>query len=117
SMARGYIEKNFGAQYLPETPKVYGSKANAQEAHEAIRPSDVKLKATDLKGMQRDAERLYELIWRQFVACQMPPARSLSTTITAQAGNLELRARGRILQSDGFTRVLPPQGKGGEDEV
>src|SRR5690554_1594977 len=45
SMARGYIEKNFGAQYLPETPNVYGSKANAQEAHEAIRPSDVKLKA------------------------------------------------------------------------
>ncbi|MDX9686613.1 type I DNA topoisomerase [Halopseudomonas formosensis] len=117
SMARGYIEKNFGAQYLPETPNVYGSKANAQEAHEAIRPSDVKLKATDLKGMERDAERLYELIWRQFVACQMPPARYLSTTITAQAGNFELRARGRILQFDGFTRVLPPQGKGGEDEV
>src|SRR5690606_28126462 len=116
-MARGYIEKNFGAQYLPETPNVYGSKANAQEAHEAIRPSDVKLKATDLKGMERDAERLYELIWRQFVACQMPPAKYLSTTITVQAGDFELRARGRILQFDGYTRVQPPLGKGGEDEV
>ena len=117
SMARGYIEKSFGAQYLPETPNVYGSKANAQEAHEAIRPSDVKLKSTELKGMERDAERLYELIWRQFVACQMPPAKYLSTTITVQAGAFELRARGRILQFDGFTKVLPPLGKGGEDEV
>src|SRR5690554_60962 len=117
SMARGYIEKNFGAQYLPETPNVYGSKANAQEAHEAIRPSDVKLKSTELKSMERDAERLYELIWRQFVACQMPPAKYLSTTISVQAGDFELRARGRILQFDGFTKVLPPLGKGGEDEV
>ena len=117
SMAREYIEKNFGAQYLPETPNVYGSKANAQEAHEAIRPSDAKLKSTELKGMERDAERLYELIWRQFVACQMPPAKYLSTTITVQAGDFELRARGRILQFDGFTKVLPPLGKGGEDEV
>lgn len=117
SMARGYIEKNFGAQYLPETANLYGSKANAQEAHEAIRPSEVTLKATELKGMERDAERLYELIWRQFVACQMPPAKYLSTTISVQAGDFELRARGRILQFDGFTKVLPPLGKGGEDEV
>ena len=116
-MVRGYIEKNFGSQYLPDAPNVYGSKANAQEAHEAIRPSEVKLKATELKGMERDAERLYELIWRQFVACQMPPAKYLSTTISVQAGNFELRARGRILQFDGFTKVLPPLGKGGEDEV
>ncbi|PRB82182.1 type I DNA topoisomerase [Pseudomonas sp. MYb185] len=117
SMARGYIEKTFGSQYLPESPNVYGSKANAQEAHEAIRPSEVKLKSTELKGMERDAERLYELIWRQFVACQMPPAKYLSTTISVQAGDFELRARGRILQFDGFTKVLPPLGKGGEDEV
>ncbi|WP_193074157.1 type I DNA topoisomerase [Pseudomonas sp. FME51] len=117
NMAREYIEKSFGTQYLPETPNVYGSKANAQEAHEAIRPSDAKLKSTELKGMERDAERLYELIWRQFVACQMPPAKYLSTTITVQSGDFELRARGRILQFDGFTKVLPPLGKGGEDEV
>ncbi|HCA24574.1 MAG TPA: hypothetical protein DEP32_10450, partial [Pseudomonas sp.] len=62
-----YIESNFGAPYLPEKPNLYSSKEGAQEAHEAIRPSDVKLKQTDLKGMERDAERLYELIWRQFV--------------------------------------------------
>ena len=117
SMARDYIEDSFGGQYLPEKANLYGSKANAQEAHEAIRPSEVKLKATELKGMERDAERLYELIWRQFVACQMLPAKYLSTTISVQAGDFELRVRGRILQFDGFTKVMPPLGKGGEDEV
>ncbi|SFM36728.1 type I DNA topoisomerase [Halopseudomonas yangmingensis] len=117
AMARGYIEKTFGTEYLPESANLYSSKDGAQEAHEAIRPSDVKLKATDLKGMERDAERMYELIWRQFVACQMPPARYLSTSILVEAGTFELRAKGRILQFDGYTRVMPPQGKGSEDEV
>jgi DNA topoisomerase-1 len=116
-MARGYIEKNFGAKYLPEKPNVYSSKDGAQEAHEAIRPSDVKLKTGDLKGMEKDAERLYELIWRQFLACQMTPAQYLSTLITVTAGDFELRAKGRILKFDGYTKVMPQQGKGGEDEV
>jgi len=117
SMARGYIEKTFGKDYLPEKPNSYSSKEGAQEAHEAIRPSDVKLKQAGLKGMERDAERLYELIWRQFVACQMTPAKYLSTSIQVGAGDFELRAKGRILKFDGYTKVLPPQGKGGEDEV
>ena len=117
SMARDYIEKTFGKDYLPEKPNSYSSKEGAQEAHEAIRPSDVKLKQTDLKGMERDAERLYELIWRQFVACQMTPAKYLSTSIQVGAGDFELRAKGRILKFDGYTKVMVPQGKGGEDEV
>ncbi|MEH6672531.1 type I DNA topoisomerase [Halopseudomonas sp.] len=117
SMARSYIEKNFGEKYLPEKPNMYSSKEGAQEAHEAIRPSDVKLKTGDLKGMEKDAERLYELIWRQFLACQMVPAQYLSTLITVEAGDFELRAKGRILKFDGYTRVMPTQGKGGEDEV
>ena len=54
--------------------------------------------------MERDAERLYELIWRQFVACQMPPAQYLSTSVTVEAGDFELRAKGRILKFDGYTR-------------
>ena len=116
-MARGYIEKNFGAKYLPEKPNMYSSKDGAQEAHEAIRPSDVKMKTGDLKGMEKDAERLYELIWRQFLACQMVPAQYLSTLITVTAGDFELRAKGRILKFDGYTKVMPQQGKGGEDEV
>lgn len=116
-MVRGYIEKNFGDKYLPAKPNFYSSKAGAQEAHEAIRPSDVKVQATQLSGVERDAQRLYDLIWRQFVACQMPAAEYLSSTISVQAGDFELRAKGRILKFDGYTKVLPPHGKGAEDEV
>jgi len=116
-MARGFIEGEFGKQYLPAQANVYSSKEGAQEAHEAIRPSDVNLKPTQLSGMERDAERLYELIWRQFVACQMLPAEYLSTSVTVKAGEFDLRAKGRILKFDGFTRVLPPQSKPGEDDV
>ena len=116
-MARSYIESNFGKQYLPATPNVYGSKEGAQEAHEAIRPSDVNLHPSQLNGMERDAERLYELIWRQFLACQMPPAQYLSTTLTVAAGDYELRAKGRILKFDGYTKVLPQVSKPGEDDV
>ncbi|MNQ12529.1 DNA topoisomerase 1 [compost metagenome] len=116
-MARGFIEGEFGKQYLPAQANVYSSKEGAQEAHEAIRPSDVNLKPTQLTGMERDAERLYELIWRQFVACQMLPAEYLSTSVTVKAGEFDLRAKGRILKFDGFTRVLPPQSKPGEDDV
>ncbi|WP_288463679.1 DNA topoisomerase, partial [uncultured Pseudomonas sp.] len=110
-------ESEFGKQYLPEKANVYGSREGAQEAHEAIRPSDVNVKPNSLSGMERDAERLYELIWRQFLACQMPPAEYLSTTVTAAAGDFELRARGRILKFDGYTRVLPQQSKPGDDDV
>lgn len=116
-MVRGFIGDEFGKKYLLDKPNVYSSKEGAQEAHEAIRPSDVNLRPTMLTGMDRDAERLYELIWRQFVACQMPPAEYLSTTLTAEGGAFELRARGRILKFDGYTKVLPPQGKNAEDAV
>jgi len=114
---RAHIEKNFPAAYLPEQPNRYSSKEGAQEAHEAIRPSDVNVKQSALKGMERDAERLYEMIWRQFVACQMTPARYLSSTVTVAAGDYEMTARGRIIQFDGFTRVQPVAGKRAEDVV
>ncbi|WP_230657967.1 type I DNA topoisomerase [Psychrobacter sp. I-STPA10] len=105
---RDYIDSNFGNKYLPEKPNVYGSKQNAQEAHEAIRPTNTKMKATQLKGVERDAIRLYELIWRQFVACQMPPAKYLSVTLIVDASDVELKARGRTMTFDGYTKVLPP---------
>lgn len=111
AMARGYIQDNFGANYLPEKANVYRSKDNAQEAHEAIRPSDVNVKMADLKGMDKDAERLYDLIWRRFLACQMLPARYDSTAVTVSAGDYELKANGRVLRFDGWTKVLPVQGK------
>ncbi|WP_301099663.1 type I DNA topoisomerase [Otariodibacter sp.] len=115
-MARGYIEKEFGQQYLPEKPNFYASKEKAQEAHEAIRPSDIQVKQSDLKGMEKDAERLYDLIWRQFLACQMPPAEYDSTSLTVTAGDYSLKTKGRVLRFDGWTKVLPIQGKTAEDQ-
>ncbi|MBA5979669.1 type I DNA topoisomerase [Pseudomonas sp. Y5-11] len=117
AMARTYIEDEFGKKYLPEAPNVYSSKEGAQEAHEAIRPSDANTTPSKLAGMERDAERLYELIWRQFLACQMLPAQYLSTTVSVAAGDFELRAKGRILKFDGYTRVLPQIAKPGDDDV
>lgn len=116
TMARSYIENQFGEKYLPAKPNFYTSKEKAQEAHEAIRPSDVKLKSTDLSGMEKDAERLYDLIWRQFLACQMPPAQYDSTSVTVSAGDYELKTKGRVLRFDGWTKVLAIQGKTAEDQ-
>nr|WP_300308033.1 type I DNA topoisomerase [Halomonas sp.] len=114
---RDYIGNEFGARYLPDAPNRYSSKEGAQEAHEAIRPSDVQRRGTDLAGMERDAERLYELIWRQFVACQMTPAEYLSTTLTVSVDGYELRAKGRVLKFDGYTRVMAPLGRKEEDQA
>lgn len=116
NMARSYIDKQFGSQYLPEKPNFYSSRENAQEAHEAIRPSDVNVTMADLSGMEKDAERLYDLIWRRFLACQMLPAQYDSTSLTVTAGDYELKAKGRVLRFDGWTKVLPVQGKTAEDQ-
>lgn len=107
SACRDYIQQRFGAKYLPAQPQVYSSKGNAQEAHEAIRPSDVNVLASVLSDMEADARKLYELIWRQFVACQMPPALYDVTNISVAAGDFELKAKGRVLRFDGWTKVQP----------
>ncbi len=112
---REYIGEQYGAAYLPSEPNLYGAKANAQEAHEAIRPSSVQVTAEMLEGMEPDAMRLYDLIWRQFVACQMTPAQYDSSTLTVKAGEFELKARGRTLRFAGWTKALPPMGRKGED--
>ena len=96
--ARELIGSTYGDAYLPEAPKSYSSKEDAQEAHEAIRPSNVATGPEHLTGVDGDAVRLYELIRNQFLACQMTDARYLSTSIKAQAGDFELSVRGRILQ-------------------
>ncbi|MAT93939.1 MAG: DNA topoisomerase I subunit omega [Halioglobus sp.] len=114
---RKYIGENFPPRYLLDKPRLFSSKEGAQEAHEAIRPSDVNVPQTALKGMERDAERLYELIWRQFVACQMPDAEYTSTKVTVAAGDYRLNARGRIVRFDGYTRVQPPAGRKSDDAV
>jgi DNA topoisomerase-1 len=105
-MCREFIESEFGTEYLPADPIRYSAREGAQEAHEAIRPTDVNTSSTNLANMERDAERLYALIWKHFVASQMPPARYLSSSISVVAGDYELRAKGRIMQFDGYSRVL-----------
>ena len=117
SACRTLIKKDFSAEYLPAEPISYGSREGAQEAHEAIRPSDVTLRSGLLSGMEPDAERLYDLIWRQFVACQMTPARYLSTTLVVTAADCRLTAKGRVIEFDGFTRVQPPAARKGDDAV
>jgi len=114
---RDFIVKSYGKEYIPAHPITYSSKDGAQEAHEAIRPSEVAIKATQLSNMERDSERLYELIWRQFVACQMLPAQFTSTTIVVEAGDFSLRTRGRIMRFDGYSRVQPSVSKKDEDLI
>ena len=115
--ARAFIRKQYGKPYCPDQPNLYSSKEGAQEAHEAIRPSSVTLKPDGLAGMERDAERLYDLIWRQFVACQMTPAEYLSTSLTIDVKGFQLRARGRTLKFEGYTRVQKPLARKGEDVI
>ena len=117
---REYIEEAHGTDYLSPRPAVYASKAAAQEAHEAIRPTNVRTLPGGLGALPADERRLYDLIWRQFVACQMARARYLSTTVVAttvvaEGNGFELRARGRIMQFDGYTRVLPATARRDED--
>lgn len=114
--AREYIAEKYGKAYLPKEPLKYSSKEGAQEAHEAIRPSDVRMMKSDLEKVDDDAVRLYELIWRQFVACQMPPAKFDVTTLHVDAAGYDLRAKGRTVVFDGWTKVQPPQQKG-KDEI
>jgi len=113
---RAAIGRDFGARYLPAEPIAYSSKEGAQEAHEAIRPSSVDVRPGQLSGVERDQERLYDLIWRQFVACQMTPAEYLSTNLIVRAGDFELRTRGRILVFDGHTRAQPTSSRGNDED-
>ncbi|MCL4136054.1 UNVERIFIED_CONTAM: hypothetical protein GTU68_009435 [Idotea baltica] len=113
---REFIGSEYGDSYLPAAPIIYGSKEGAQEAHEAIRPSSVEVKVDDLQGMEADAHKLYNLIWNQFVACQMTPAQYDSTTLSVKADEFTLKAKGRILKFDGWTRVQRPMGKN-EDQL
>ncbi|MEP1214939.1 MAG: type I DNA topoisomerase [Marinobacter sp.] len=112
---REFVKKQFGDKFLPDSPRVYGSKEGAQEAHEAIRPTDVGRRPADISGLEKDAEKLYDLIWRQFIACQMSDAEFLSTSIVVANGDYELRIRGRIIKFEGFLKVAPQSAKKDED--
>ena len=80
-------------------------------------PSNPETLSVTLPGMDEDVNKLYHLIWKRFVACQMPPAEFTSTSITVQAAEYHMRARGRVMRFDGHTRVLPPLSKNEEDAI
>ncbi len=107
---RGLLGQWFGPQYVPEKPNFYASGERAQEAHEAIRPTDAGRRPEDLREtLTNEQYKLYELIWKRFVACQMPPAvwDVTETDIAAEtpAGEAIFKAMGRTLKFDGFLRV------------
>ena len=107
---RKLILDQYGEKYLPQNPVFYASKEGAQDAHEAIRPTDVYKRGSEISA-ERDQQHLYDLIRNYFLACQMTYAEYLSSMLTVTSGRFELRAKGRILQFDGHTRALPPAGK------
>ena len=100
---RGLIKKEHGKEYLPEQPNKFKSKKSAQEAHEAIRPSDVYRKPEDVKQYLSDEQyRLYDLIWKRFISCQMMPAIFEQTKIEILAGRFQFGASGSILAFPGY---------------
>ncbi len=103
---RDYISGNFSADYLPEKPNFFTSKKNAQDAHEAVRPTSCFLTPERVKGaLSPEQFKLYELIWKRFVASQMSPASYQTTTATIEADKGILEAKGRVVLFDGHTAL------------
>jgi len=117
--ARTFIKKSCGADYLPDKAVSYaGKNANAQEAHEAIRPADVTITPESIHArLNPDQQKIYDLVWRRFVSCQMAPAQWEATKLTIEAntsrGEAVLEASGRRLVFDGFLKIRG-RGSGGD---
>ena len=112
-----YISENYSKDYLPKTPNVYGSssKAKIQDAHEAIRPTDITLTPESLKNtLTPEQLKLYTLIWRRFAASQMTPAVTAKSTLKAEAGRVTLKQEGETLVFDGWSILWPLELKGSE---
>jgi DNA topoisomerase-1 len=109
SQARDFIQAEFGKEYLPESGRAYKTKSKvAQEAHEAIRPTNMTVKAEQLKtmnGITRDHIRLYDLIWKRMLACQMSEAVLDQTSIDVTADKYLLRASGSVVKFDGWMKL------------
>ena len=119
AQVREFIPEKFGSSYLPEKPNFYKSKKDAQEAHEAVRPTDVSRTPEDVrKYLDDDLFKLYQLIWQRFVASQMLPAIFDQTTIDISAGDYTFRATGSVQKFDGYLRVyqLPAANSDREDD-
>jgi len=115
--ARDAIKDLYGADYVPSSPRMYKNKAkNAQEAHECIRPTDMTRDASAIKTTDADQRKLYDLIWKRTLACQMESARLERTTvdISSQDGQVGLRATGQVVLFDGFLKIYE---EGRDDQV
>ncbi|OGX60924.1 MAG: DNA topoisomerase I [Paenibacillus sp. RIFOXYA1_FULL_44_5] len=113
--SRAYIHDKFGASFVPEAPRTYNKKSvNAQDAHEAVRPTSVLREPDSIKSsMSRDQYRLYKLIWERFVACQMSSAVLDTMTVDIAAGDVMFRANGSKIKFPGFMSVYV---EGNDDE-
>ncbi len=119
AQVRDLIPQRFGNDYLPEKPNFYKSKKDAQEAHEAVRPTDVARAPEDVRPyLEDDVFKLYQLIWQRFVASQMLPALFDQTTIDISAGDYTFRATGSVQKFDGYLRVyqMPASNADREDD-
>jgi len=109
AQARSVIDKKYGKDYVPDSPRAYKSKAkNAQEAHEAIRPTDLSREPDSLRGVLNDSEyKLYDLIWKRTIACQMESAILDQVRVDLSDGtdDVVLRANGSVIAFDGFMKV------------
>ena len=106
--ARDAIKDLYGADYVPSSPRMYKNKAkNAQEAHECIRPTEMTRDASAIKTTDADQRKLYDLIWKRTLACQMESARMERTTVDigSQDGQVGLRATGQVVLFDGFLKI------------
>ncbi len=113
--ARNYIGERVGEKYLTNAPRIYSSTENAQEAHEAIRPTNAYLTADDLMNHTEEEKRLYLLIWQQYIASQMPDAEYLSTSAKINIGEYTFSAKGREIVFDGYTKISQPSKSDDED--
>ena len=112
---RDYIVNGYGDKFCPKEPNVFKSKKSAQEAHEAIRPTDVTIVPSEIKEyLEKDVFRLYELIWSRSVSCQMVPAVLDTTTFDIQAEQYIFRSNGSIVKFPGFMQVYV---ESGDDEA
>ena len=115
---RNFIAANFKPEYLPEAPNTFGASGKnvkIQDAHEAIRPTDINLTPDSVKeALTPEQYKLYNMIWRRFVACQMSPAVSAKATLKAEAGRVSLRQEGETLTFDGWSCMWPIDLKGSE---
>jgi DNA topoisomerase-1 len=116
ALTRDAISARYGADYIPDAPRVYKNKAkNAQEAHECIRPTELSKAVDELKIIDADQRKLYDLIWKRTLACQMQSARLERTTVDigSEDQQVTLRATGQVILFDGFLKIYEE----GRDDV